>query len=458
MLLPPTPVDTVDRYLAAGGGTALARAVELGPDRTLEEVRTAGIRGRGGAGFPTARKWEGVRSQPGIHYVVGNGAEGEPGAFKDRALLRADPYQVIEGLVIAGLVVGASEAFVCTKAAYGAEADGLERAARELQAAGLCDPCTITIVRGPDAYLFGEEKALLEVIEGRPPLPRILAPYEHGLFAGGPNEGWEPSRRASTGSNPTVVNNVETLAHVTQVLRHGADRFRSRGTEASPGTTICTVVGDVERAGVAEVELGTPLIDVIEQIGGHSPHLPPIKAVLSGVANPVLTAAALDTPLSYEAFAAAGSGMGAAGFIVYREDACMVEVARQVSRFLAVESCGQCLPCKEGSRVITAHLERLEGGAGSTTDVAEIERWLRQVTDGNRCYLAVQEQLTIASLLRAFPDELAQHLDGACPRPRHLPFPKLVDLVDGRAVVDEAHACKRPDWTMADQPVLLGPP
>jgi NADH:ubiquinone oxidoreductase subunit F (NADH-binding) len=393
----------------------------------------------------------------GLRYVVANGAEGEPGTFKDRAILRADPYQVIEGLVIAGFVVGATEGFVCTKEAYGPEADGLERASREMQEAGLCEGCSITIVRGPDAYLLGEEKAMLEVIEGRPPLPRVLAPYDHGLFAGGPNEGWESSRASSGLANPTVVNNVETLAHVTHILRDGPSQFRSHGTAESPGTIVVTVVGDVAHAGVAEVALGTPLREVVDAIGGPDSGGRALKAVLSGVANPVISGAGLDAPLSYEGLAKVGSGMGAAGLIVYRDDACMVEVARQVSHFLAVESCGQCLPCKEGSRKITAHLELLEAGVGTDADVEAIGLWLQRVTDGNRCYLAVQEQVVVASLLQTFGHELEEHVDG-CPRPRTLAFPKLVDLRDGVAVFDEGHQRKRADWTYADTPVSLGPP
>jgi NADH-quinone oxidoreductase subunit F len=270
-LLPREPITSLDAYLATEtGGLGIQRAQTIGAGATVEAVSSSGLRGRGGGGFPTGRKWRSIASQPGTRrFVVCNGAEGEPGTFKDRAILRADPYQVVEGLVIAGFVVGAAGGFLCTKEAYGAEADALERAGRELQQAGLCEACPVTVVRGPDLYLFGEEKALLEVIEGKPPLPRLFPPYEHGLFAGGPNEGWEATRSAATSgaANPTVVNNVETLAHVGHILREGADWFRGCGTAESPGTTVCTVVGDVARPGVAEVVLGAPLRAVVEQVG-----------------------------------------------------------------------------------------------------------------------------------------------------------------------------------------------
>jgi NADH:ubiquinone oxidoreductase subunit F (NADH-binding) len=311
----------------------------------------------------------------------------------------------------------------------------------------------VTIVRGPDEYLYGEEKALLEVIEGKAPLPRLFPPFEHGLFATAPQTGWEATEpeaghRGRHESNPTAVNNVETLSNVPHILARGAEWFRTMGSAGSLGNIVTTVVGDVIAPDVGEVELGSILGDVIDAVGGGVGAGRRVKAVLSGVANPVLTAEHLGTALTYEAMQEAGSGLGAAGFIVYDDTACMVEVARQLSRFLYVESCGQCVPCKQGSGEITARLEKLEAGTGTTAELDEIATWLNKVTDGARCYLATEEQLLITSLLRAFPDEVAEHLaEGRCPRPRPLPLPKLVDLVGGHAVYDERHHLKRPDWT-----------
>jgi NADH:ubiquinone oxidoreductase subunit F (NADH-binding) len=434
-LLPPSPITSVDEYLAAGGGLGIARAVDLGPEATIAEVRASGLRGRGGGGFPTATKWAGVRGAgDATTYVVANGAEGEPSTFKDRALLRANPYQVVEGLVIAAFAIGARGAYVAVKASFEQERDALERAATELQQAGVCSQCEIGIVAGPDEYLFGEEKALLEVVEGRAPLPRVSPPYIDGLFS------------TTERSNPTLVNNVETLAHATHVLANGADWFRARGTEASPGHGIATVVGDVVAPGVAEFELGTSLGDVIDGVGGGVRPGRQVKAVLSGVANPVLTGADLGAQVSYEGMAAAGSGMGAAGFAVYDDTACMVEVARQVSRFLWIESCGQCPPCKLGSGAITEHLDALQSDRATGTTLEDIAGWLDRVTDGNRCYLAVQERVVVTSILQRFADEVAEHLSGPCPRPRPLPFPKLEDL-GAEVRYDEAHARKQPDWT-----------
>ncbi len=455
-LLPSEPISTIDQYVATDvGGAGIERALLIGAAATIDELRRSGLRGRGGAGFPTGDKWAGIASNvAGRRYVVCNGAEGEPGTFKDRALIRANPYQLVEGLVIAAMAVDADAAFICLKASFEREIALVTRAVQDFQVAGYCGDCTVTIVAGPDEYLFGEEKAMLEVIEGNEPLPRVLPPYLHGLFATGPQLGWQageqsfPVAAGSGSSNPTLVNNVETLSNVPHILARGADWFRSMGTEQSPGTIVTTVVGDVIAPDVGEVEMGTTLRSVIDVVGSGLAPGRTVKAVFSGVANAVITSADLDVAVSYEGFAAIGSGMGSAGFIVYDDTTCMVDAASRLSRFLSVESCGQCPPCKLGSGAITGHLERIETGIGADHDLAEIVRWLEHVTDGSRCYLATEEQVMVSSILRAYPDEFAEHLElGRCPRPRQLPIPKLVDLADGRATYDESYWLKRPDWT-----------
>ncbi len=451
-LLPDDPVTSLDAYLATDiGGLGIERAQGIGPAATIDAVLASGLRGRGGGGFPTGRKWAGLGAQVGTRrYVVCNGAEGEPGTFKDRALIRANPYQVVEGVIIAAFAVGAAETFICLKRSFEREIDAVTRAVQEFQSAGICTDCQFTIVAGPDEYLFGEEKAMLEVIEGKPPLPRWYPPYEHGLFATAPQLGWEATPRSGSGAgpNPTLVNNVETLANVPHILARGPEWFHSIGTPESPGTIVATVVGDVIAPDVGEVELGTTLRDVIDAVGSGTTPGRSVKAVFSGVANPVVTAARLDVPVSYEGFQAIGSGLGAAGFIVYDDTTCMVDAAYRLSRFLSIESCGQCPPCKLGSSEITNHLERLEIGGGSDGDVRGIRHWLPRVTDGNRCYLAVEEQLVVDSIMQAFPDEFAEHVElGRCPRPRRLPIPKLLDLTDGNAVYDDMFWRKRPDWT-----------
>jgi NADH:ubiquinone oxidoreductase subunit F (NADH-binding) len=460
-LLPDEPITSLDAYLATDtGGLGLQRAQQIGPAATIDEIRRSGLRGRGGGGFPTGVKWAGIAEQVGARrYLVANGAEGEPGTFKDRSLLRANPYQFVEGVIIAGFAVGAEEAFIGLKRSFEREIAAVTRAVEEMQAAGICRECRVTVVEGPDEYLFGEEKAMLEVIEGNEPLPRWLPPHLHGLFATAPQLGWQAHEADAgdgeggeggvvSGTNPTLVNNVETLSNVPHVLARGADWFRSMGTDESPGNVVVTVVGDVVGPDVGEIELGTPLRAVIDAVGSGLGPGRTVKAVFSGVANPVVTAEHLDAPVSYEGLASVGSGMGAAGFIVYDDTACMVQVATQFSRFLSIESCGQCPPCKLGSGAITEHLERIEAGAGTDRDIAGIVAWLDRVTDGNRCYLAVEEQAVVSSILRAFPEEFAEHIDrGGCPRPRSRPLPKLVDLAGGVATYDESYVRKRPDWT-----------
>lgn len=465
-LLGGNPVTNLSQYLARGGGSGLKAARQLGPDLAIRELRLSGLRGRGGAGFPTAKKWASIRAAAGAAdhtYVVANGAEGEPGTFKDRAIFRHNPYQVVEGLAIAAYCVGATEAFLAIKKTFHREIALVTRALREMKDAGMTGDVPITIVVGPDSYLFGEEKGLLEVIEGEDPLPRRFPPYVHGLFAG-PQMGWsahavdvpDDAIEVAGAANPTLVNNVETLASVSQILARGPEWYRSLGTAASPGTMVFTVVGDVVRPGYAELELGLPLREVIERVGGGPLPGRTIKAVFSGVSNAVITGADLDAPASYEGLKAIGSGLGAAGFIVYDDTADMVAVARMWSRFLYVESCGQCTACKINSGEITRRLERLEEGLASISDVNEIGGLLQKVTDQNRCFLPEEEQTIVSSIMRAFPEEFVEHLDRYVPAAREYVVPKIVDLVDGRVAYDKRIMLKQPDWTYQTVRSLAG--
>lgn len=452
-VLPGQPIESIEEYVSLGGGESIANARRLSAEDIVSLVSLSGLRGRGGAGFPTGTKWRTVARGGGQHrFAVCNAAEGEPGTFKDRALIRANPYQVVEGLIIAAQAVEASEAYVVVKDSFATEADRLAEAINAMDSAGWLGDLRVQLVRGPEEYLLGEEKALLEVIEGNDPLPRWLPPYLHGLFATSPQLGWEahesePGHRGEHLANPTLVNNAETLAHAAWILANGPDAFLAEGTEASPGRILCTVTGDVRHARVVEVGMGTPLQDVLTRCGGpREGHI--FKAVLPGVAASPLPGSSVDTPLTYEHMVAAGSALGAGGFIVYDDSACMVEVAAVVSRFLYVESCGQCLPCKLGTEQITAALERIRDGVGTADDIETIEQRLQVVADGNRCFLPVQEKNTISSLMELFPEDFAAHLTGGCSRePRDYPTPKLVDLRDGTGFYDALQERKRPDWT-----------
>ena len=450
------PVPSVAAYRARGGGEGLRVARSLGPWRTAEEVTLSGLRGRGGGGFRTGRKWLSVLDasrDDERRFVVANGAEGEPGTFKDRAILRHNPYQVIEGLAIAALTVRASQAFLAVKASFTREVEILRRALVEMRATGLAGDVPINLVLGPDSYLFGEEKALLEVIEGEDPLPRRDPPYLHGLFASGPQMGWSAHRGGDAGgeaANPTIINNVETLAAVPHILTSGAEWYRALGTWDSPGTMVFTVVGDVARPGYAELELGTTIRDVIEQVAGGPRPGRQIKAVFSGVANGVITADQLDAPATYEDLAAIGSGLGSAGLIVYDDTADMVAVARMFARFLNVESCGQCGACKLHSGTISDTLSLVEQSTAEDRDLERLGAALRMVTDQNRCYLPVELQTVIASIMREFPEDFVTHLEGAVPLPRLYRLPKIVDMADGAVTYDTRSPLEQPHGTYVD--------
>ena len=412
-LLPDQPIDSLDAYLAAGGGRGLTRALDVGPEATIAEIGASGLRGRGGGGFPTGVKWRGLRAEDApTKYVVANGAEGEPGTFKDRWLMRHNPYQVLEGLQIAAFSVGAASAFIALKRTFVPEVAAVKRALGEMSAAGMMGDLPVGVVEGPDDYLFGEEKAMLEVIEGNDALPRLYPPYVQGLFTT-PDE-----------SNPAVVNNVETLANVPYIIANGADWFRSNGTPESPGTMVFTVSGDVRREAVAELEMGTPLSFLVFGIGEGLAAGRRVKSAVSGASNRPLPAALMDTPMSFEAMKAIGSGLGSGGFMVYDDTVCMARVGQMLSRFLNRESCGQCPPCKLGTGEIAAAF------GSDELDVAELRGWIQRVTDANRCGLGAGQQALADGVAAAFPDDLAHHVEGAddeCPGRADVRLPLLAD-------------------------------
>ena len=360
-VLHPHPLGSLDDYRKAHGGEGLEAARGMDATAIIDRLDAAGLRGRGGAGFPTARKWRTVRDYCSTFErasVVVNAAEGEPGTLKDRTIMRNNPYQVIEGALIGALAVGADQVVVATKAAFATEVERLERAITEIHAAGWAPGVEIEIFQGPEEYLYGEETALLEAIDGRYPFPRTSPPWRRGVRevvmadadlgtdSGSAAHVEMATRDHESPAPPALVENLETLANVGRILAHGAEWFRTVGTEQSPGTLVCTITGATRRAAVGEVAMGTPLREVIEMIGGGAREGRRIVAVLPGVSNPLLPADRLDTPLTYEDMAAAGSGLGSGGYIVFDDHDDLVAITAGVSRFLAVESCGQCSPCK----------------------------------------------------------------------------------------------------------------
>jgi NADH-quinone oxidoreductase subunit F len=450
-VLDPEPVRDFAAYAAIGGGKGLEAARKLGPAATIEEITASGLRGRGGAGFPTGRKWAAVagneppRPRPS---VVVNASEGEPGSFKDRTLLRRNPYRIIEGAIIAAEAVDAERIVFALKASFRPELSRLRLAVDEVAKSGWTD-VALRIVEGPGEYLYGEETALLEVVDGREPFPRIAPPYRRGIddvgadpFSAAGSVMATPGGR--TPAAPTLVNNAETLANVPGILAQGAAWFRQVGTEQSPGTVVCTVSGGGRRAGVAEFEMGTPLAEVIDTIGGPGA---PVKAVLSGVAHPFLPGDRLDTAVSYEAMEAAGTGLGAAGFLVFCEADDIAAAAAGVARFLSVESCGQCTPCKQDGLAIADILTRIVCGEARPGDADELPSRVATVADESRCALAGQQQRVIGSLLSLFPDAVRAHLEDAAVPDDPVLIASLVDIDGGRAIVDEGHRRKQPDWT-----------
>lgn len=449
---PARPVTSLAAYTAAGGGRGLDAARSVAPEAVLDALAASGLRGRGGAGFPTATKWATVaanRSATLPSTVVVNAAEGEPGTYKDRAILAANPFAVLEGALVAARVVGADTVVVATKASFVDELALVRAALTEVRTAGWCDDVRVEVVEGPGHYLFGEETGLLEVVAGRLPFPRVAPPYRQGVDTpmDAHSSGRVPMASPDGEAPPTLVNNVETLANVPGIVAEGPDWFRAVGTGESPGTVVCTVTGAADRHGVAAFPMGTPLRVVLDTVGGAGTADRAV-AVLSGVANPLLPAGAFDAPVSYEGLAAAGGGLGSAGFIVLDERDDLAAVAAGVSRFLAVESCGQCTPCKGDGLAIAGTLRRLAASDANELDLVELADRTASVALEARCSLALQHQTVVESVLRDVPEVLDAHVRGgfAAAEP-YLIAPLAGFDEEGRAVLDETATAKRPDWT-----------
>ncbi len=375
--------------------------------------------------------------------MVCNAAEGEPGTFKDCFLLRKNPYATLEGMLIAAHAIGATRGYFALKGSFRREIDRVRTALSEMKAE--LDGFVIEVVLGPEEYLFGEEKALLNVIEGEGPLPREAdnPPYEVGLFA-------------TPGSpNPALVNNAESYAHVPGIVQHGVYAFREMGTSDTPGTLIFTLSGDVERPGVYERAAGISLRELIFDVAGGLGEGRSLKAILCGVSAAPIGPHELDTPADFGHLAAIGAGLGSAGFVVYDDRRSLARVAQAVARFLYVESCNQCSACKTNLGLASAALDDLAAGGAAPDLVDRAVFSARHAPQANRCYLPVQGSIVIPSIVKHFHEDFV----GAAQAGEIL-IPKMVDFDEQNSVFsyDDEQPRKLPSWTYAAPPSHLPSP
>ncbi len=405
-----TPTD-LDQYLRHQGFEALRHCLQrLSPEEIVQQATAAGLRGRGGAGFPTGVKWAAVRNAPGgKKYVLCNGDEGDPGAFMDRMLLESFPYRIIEGMAIAARAVGADEGVFYIRAEYPLAVKRINEALEQCRQRGLLGEgilgsdfrLDIAVRQGAGAFVCGEETALLAALEGRRGTPRLRPPYpaECGLWG-----------------KPTAVNNVETYALVPWIFRHGAAAFAELGTAGSKGTKVFALAGKVRRGGLIEVPMGVTIRQIVEEIGGGCVAGKTFKAVqIGGPSGGCLPAELADTPVDYEALAELGAIMGSGGLVVLDEDDCMVDIARFFLAFTQQQSCGKCAFCRVGTRRMLDILDRICSGGGKAGDLEQLESLGRTVAAGSVCGLGRTAPNPVLSTLRYFRGEYEAHLAGRCP-------------------------------------------
>jgi NADH-quinone oxidoreductase subunit F len=395
----------LDEYRAVGGYAALEKAREMTREAVIEEISTATLRGRGGAGFPMGRKLSLVQP-PEVAgkatYVVANADESEPGSFKDREIMRRAPHRFIEGCLIAAHAIGSVYVFIYIRGEYAAEYEVLKAAADEVRDAGLLGEVTLVIHRGAGAYICGEETALLESLEGSrgQPRPRPPFPPVAGLYG-----------------SPTLINNVQTLANVPIILEEGGAEYAKIGPEASPGTVVYSVSGNVERPGNYELPLGTTLRELIYDVGGGVPGGRQLKAVIPGGSSvPVFTPDEIDTPADFDSIQAAGSFLGSAAIIVVDDRACMVQLGLRVEKFYKHESCGKCTPCREGTRWMVSLLEKIESGRAEHSDLDLLRNICDRVEGKSLCALGDFAVWPLKSYIDKYREEFEAHIDeGGCP-------------------------------------------
>ena len=405
--------ENIEEYIAFDGYAALGKALtEMTPDEVIQVVLDSGLRGRGGGGFPTGRKWQLACADRGKveKYVCCNADEGDPGAFMDRSVLEGDPHSVIEAMAIAGYAIGADQGYVYVRAEYPIAVNRLTTAIQQAREYGLLGKnifgtdfsFDIDIKLGAGAFVCGEETALMTSIEGMrgEPRPRPPFPAKKGLFG-----------------RPTILNNVETYANIPQIILKGADWFRSMGTEKSPGTKVFALGGKIKHTGLVEVPMGTTLREIVEEIGGGIPGGKKFKAAQTGgPSGGCIPASLIDTPIDYDNLMEIGSMMGSGGLIVMDEDTCMVDIAKFFLEFTVDESCGKCTPCRVGTKRLLELLEKITSGNGTMRDLERIEELAEFIKENSLCGLGQTAPNPVLSTLQYFRDEYLAHIqDKRCP-------------------------------------------
>jgi len=399
--------EKIDEYIAFDGYTALAKALtSMSPRKIIEEIKAAGLRGRGGAGFPAGIKWERCRTTPGkTKYLICNADEGDPGAYMDRSILEADPHAVLEGMTIGAKAIGAQRGFIYVRDEYPLAVERVRKAIEQAVDYGLLGKNILNtgfdfhveVVRGGGAFVCGEETALMASIEGRVGRPRSRPPY--------------PSEKGLWGK-PTNINNVETWANVPIIIQRGAEWYSTLGTEKSKGTKVFSLVGKINNSGLVEVPMGIMLREIIYDIGGGIPGGKQFKAVQSGgPSGGCIPASLLDLTVDYEALTKAGAIMGSGGLIVMDEDTCMVDVALYFVSFLVEESCGKCTPCRVGLQRMKEMLTAITEGRGQEGDVERLEALAKTIQDGSLCGLGQTAPNPVLTTLKYFRDEYEAHIN-----------------------------------------------
>lgn len=422
--------EDIDQYLALDGYQGLMNALKMSPDDVIGVVRQAGLRGRGGAGFPTFKKWTVCRNAPGEQkYLICNADEGDPGAFMNRSLIESDPHAVLEGMLIAGYAIGASKGIIYIRAEYPLAIERLKNAIAQMREYGLLGDkildskfsFEIKIKEGAGAFVCGEETALIGSIEGKRGMPRSRPPFPaiSGLYG-----------------SPTIINNVETMGTLPNILRNGAEWYTKYGKEGNRGTKTFSLVGKIRRPGLIEVQLGTPLREIIFDIGGGVQKN--FKAIQTGgPSGGCLSEEFLDLPVDYESLASAGSIMGSGGLIIMDDDTCIVDIARYFLDFTQKESCGKCVPCRVGTRHMVEILDKITHGEGTPEDLMALRTLGDTIKKGSLCGLGQTAPNPVLTTLRYFRNEYLEHIkDNRCRAT------VCKDLIEYRVIKEKCTGCQ----------------